>query len=206
MFLVAFQRDVGKPAEGTGWRQLHEQGGVDVSASTFALTLTNRTQLPLAVTNIVAEVIASEPAPSGWLGGMFSQGVGNLDHYVASLESEASGDQAVFRLSEQSNGTYKSSPFFATRQITLKPGEIYDASVSIKTHIARELRYRFLVSGNTASESFTLDVSPKGGYRLSGEREQKYAHTYGMSVAGCWRTPAEELRELDGHDGPCKQG
>jgi hypothetical protein len=211
MFLVAFPHDIGKPTAGTGWRQLHEQGGVDVQASTFALTLTNRTQLPLAVTNIVAEVTASASAPTEWLGGIFSQGVGNLDQYVASLESETSGSQAIFKLSETHEGTHTTSPFFATRQITLKPGEIYDAAVTVDTQLKRELRYRFLVSGNTATESFTLDVSPKGGYRLSGDMEPKYAHRWGMSVggtsvAGCWRTTTEEVRELDGHAGPCKQG
>jgi hypothetical protein len=201
LFKTAFRRDLGEPTKGIGWRQLHEKGGVDVTQSNFALTLTNRTQLPLTVTDIVAEVLTSAPAPAVWVGGEFSQGVGGLDQYVASFENESPGSQAVFKWAETVNSTATlSGPFFATHQITLKPAEIYDASVTIQTSGERELLYRFVVSGNTPSESFEIPVSPKAGYRISGDLIGKYAHSYAFEHS-CWETIEEDTRRLkdEGH-------
>lgn len=63
LYSVAFRRNIGKPPAAIQWRALHEKGGVDVGRSAFALTLTNRTKLPLTITNIFAEIIGAAPAP-----------------------------------------------------------------------------------------------------------------------------------------------
>jgi hypothetical protein len=190
-YSVAFRSNIGKPAEGVGWRQLHEKGGVDVSLSTFALTLTNRSQLPLTVTSIVVELISASSPPTGWIGGLSPQGAGNLEQYRVFLESAAPGSQAVFHWTGSSHGSYSvGGPFFATHQITLKPGEIYDADVNVQADVERELRYRFIVSGNTASESFTIPISPKGGYRISGQPVELNPHAYTL-VGNCWAKSEE---------------
>jgi hypothetical protein len=190
-YSIAFRSNIGKPAEGVGWPQLHEKGGVDVSLSTFALTLTNRSRLPLTVTNVVAEIISASSPPTGWIGGRYPQGAANLDQYRVFLESAAPGSQAVFHWTGSSNGAYSvGGPFFATHQITLKPGEIYDAAVNVQADIERELRYRFIVSGNTASESFTIPISPKGGYRISGQVTELNPNDYTL-VGTCWAQSEE---------------
>jgi hypothetical protein len=190
-YSIAFRSNIGKPAEGVEWRQLHERGGVDVSLSTFALTLTNRSRLPLTVTDIVVELISASPPPTGWIGGRYPQGAGNLDQYRVFLDSEAPGSQAVFHWTGLSHGSYSvGGPFFATHQITLKPGEIYDADVNVQANVHRELKYRFIVSGNTASESFTIPVSPKGGYRISGEQVELNPNAYTL-VGACWAKSEE---------------
>lgn len=76
-------------------------------------------------------------------------------------------------------------PFFRHHQITLKSGEIYDATITVETGLGRELRYRFVVSGNTPSESFAITTPTEGEYRISGEAAP-YSHSYVTFGGRCW--------------------
>ncbi len=140
LFDVAFDHDIGVPKVSEQWAALHARGGVDVNKTDFELTLANRSQLPLTVTNIEAEVLGSRPSPTAWEGYVFTQGGESIEKLTAILEDSSRGSATPLRSSEGSNPS-SNGPYFGSHIISLQPGEIYQAAITIFVgeNITREL-------------------------------------------------------------------
>ena len=187
-FDIAFDHNIGMPAPNEGWTSLHERGGIDDVASLFELTLANRSPTPLTVTNVEAVVLKSWPAPSAWDGTQASQGGDGLAQFSAWLMSATPRTGVPVSLSGSGGAKLNGPPYFETHYISLQPGEIYQAAITIISTVEdRELEYGFVVDGNTAASSFRVTTTPK----LLITRRRFYAHSY-VHVSGrkstedCW--------------------
>ncbi len=195
LFAIAFPYDIGLPAPSEQWATLSKRGGIDVGKSDFELTLANRSQLPLTITNIEAEVLESSAPPTEWEGSVFTQGVEGLDKFVATLASASPGSTAPLHLSEGKLGIPTTPPFFTTHDISLQHGQIYQATVTVVTGtgIARQLQYRFSISGDTALGAFS--VHAPGIFRITAPGST-YTHEYWLLKEGptsCWVTVSHGL-------------
>lgn len=167
---LAFPVDIGLPGDGIGWSQLRHSGGVDVYSSQLRVTLANRSRSPLTITDVHLELIASSAPPRGAYFYTFTQGDENLEPFVAELSSTKPGAVSKLYRIEQGGpwsgeGTPKAS-FFDRHFISLAPGEIYEAKLSVTTQIPRLLEYRLTVAGSTAAGEFL--VHERHVLRLSG--------------------------------------
>jgi hypothetical protein len=194
-FDIAFDHDIGVPAANEGWASLHARGGVDNVKSFFELTLANRSTTPLTVTNIEAVVRKSRPAPIAWDGSQASQGGSGLEQFSAWLTSATPGTGVPVSQSGSGGTKLNGPPYFETNYISLRPGEIYQAAISIVSTVeGRELEYDFAISGNTAASPFTVTTSPS----LLITRQPDYAHSY-LHVSGrgngenCWMAETPSL-------------
>jgi hypothetical protein len=197
LFDVAFDHDIGVPKVSEQWAALHARGGVDVNQTDFELTLANRSQLPLTVTDIEAEVLGSRPSPTTWEGYVFTQGGESIEKLTTTLGDDSRGSVTPLRSSEGSNPS-SNGPYFESHIISLQPGEIYQAAITIFVgeHMTRELQYRFDIAGNTASNGFSIHTP--GSFRIA-PRMASYAHKYWSlsenNLEHCW-VPVIPLKEL----------
>jgi hypothetical protein len=197
LFDVAFDHDIGVPKVSEQWAALHARGGVDVNSTDFELTLANRSQLPLTVTNIEAEVLGSRPSPIAWEGYVFTQGGEPIKKLTAILEDDSRGSTTPLRSSEGSNPS-SNGPYFESHIISLQPGEIYQAAITIYVgeNITRELQYRFDIAGNTASNGFSIHTP--GSFRIA-PRMTSYVRKYWSlsenNLEHCW-VPVIPLKAL----------
>lgn len=167
IFHVAFGRDIGLPAENATYEDLLAAGGVDVGTSLVRITLANRSDKPLSVTDVHLETIGTEEPPRAAIAFVWTQGDGPVAPFAALLHS-ASG--SVADLYEEVNDTpgYAKEPpiqsFFSDNYISLKAGEIYEAEVAVETDAApaKMVKYRVVVSGSTAATPFTIASSTIG--------------------------------------------
>jgi hypothetical protein len=199
IFAIAFPRDIGKPAASETWAALHARGGVDIVKDPVELTLANRSSVRLTVTNVEVVVVRSQPTPAAWAGFEATQGSEGIQQFRAFLTSGSPGSSEPVSM----GGTGLNGPsYFRTHDVSLAPGEIYQAVVSVIGDAeGRELEYRFVVSGNTASNPFTVDT---GSFRVAGapihaanspsHYPHEYTHVTGISTE-CWLAslPAHEL-------------
>ncbi|HEV7938967.1 MAG TPA: hypothetical protein VGP18_13205 [Solirubrobacteraceae bacterium] len=187
-FDIAFDRNIGMPAPSEGWASLRERGGIDNVTSLSELTLANRSAAPLTVTNIEAVVLKSRPAPSAWDGSQFSQGADGLTQFSAWLTSGA--PHTGVAVSGGGGGAkLNGPPYFETHYISLRPGEIYQAEITIISTVEnRELEYDFAISGNTAASSFTVTTTPHLVItrRLIPSYTHRYLHISSGDESGCW--------------------
>jgi hypothetical protein len=197
LFDVAFDHDIGVPKVSEQWAALHARGGVDVNSTDFELTLANRSQLPLTVTNIEAEVLGSRPSPNAWEGYVFTQGGEPIKKLTAILEDDSRGSTTPLRSSEGSNPS-SNGAYFEFHIISLQPGEIYQAAITIFVgeNITRELQYRFDIAGNTASNGFSIHTP--GSFRIA-PRMTSYVRKYWSlsenNLEHCW-VPVIPLKAL----------
>jgi hypothetical protein len=187
IFAIALAHNIGTPAASETWVALHARGGVSVVKSAFELTLADRSTVPLTVTNVEAVVVRSEPAPKAWEGLEFTQGGEGIEQFRAFLTSGASGSAVPVSQGDTEEGEgLNGPPYFRTHDVSLTPGQIYQAAVTIVNTVEdRELQYRFVVSGNTASGPFTVETR---SFRITGWRGH-YAHRYWHVTEGsrqCW--------------------
>lgn len=180
LFDIAFYRDIGIPTPSEEWRALHDHGGIDVGISQFKLTLTNPFQSPATVTNIEAEVLTSEAPPTAWHGAVYSQGSEPIESFVVNFASDTPGNRTPLHKTENYNPIGR--PFFATHDISLRPGEVYQAVVLVYVDTTRALRYRFVISGNTARSGFSIDTP---GFFEIAPSNTIYTHNY-WSLGQCW--------------------
>lgn len=189
-FDIAFDHNIGMPAPTEGWVGLHDRGGVDNGASLVELTLANRSLAPLTVTNIEAVVFKSWPAPSAWDGAQASQGGNGLARFSAWLTSATPLAGVPVSESGTARGRLNGPPYFETHYISLQPGEIYQAAITIISTVEnRELEYGFVISGNTAANSFTLSTTPNLliTRRIVPSYAHRYTHVSGRSsTEDCW--------------------
>lgn len=187
-FDIAFDHNIGVPAPSEGWASLHKRGGIDNVSSLFELTLANRSPTPLTVTNIEAVVLKSWPAPSAWEGAQASQGGNGLAQFSAWLTSATPRTGVPLSQSGSGGAKLNGPPYFETHYISLRPGEIYQADITILSTVeGRELEYGFVISGNTAANPFTVTSTPK--LLITRRLVPSYAHRY-LHISG--RTTAED--------------
>jgi hypothetical protein len=184
-FEIVFPRDIGMPASSEQWAALHARGGVDMGIAAFDMTLGNRSRAPLTITGIEAQVLTSEPMPNAWKGAVFTQGDQPIDTFLANLESASPGGTAPLHWAEGGVDSLDGPLFFKAHDISLQPGEVYQAVVTVflKPSVARELHYRFDISGNTASGGFS--VHTPGAFRITAFAGT-YAHSYWSLGERCW--------------------
>jgi hypothetical protein len=194
-FDIAFDHNIGMPGPNEGWTSLHERGGIDNVSSLFELTLANRSPVPLTVTNIEAVVLKSWPAPGAWDGSQFSQGGNGLAQFSAWLTSATPRTGVPVSQSDSGGAKLNGPPYFETHYISLQPGEIYQADISIVSTVGgRELEYDFAIAGNTAASSFTVTSTPK----LLITRRRSFVHSY-LHISGrdnaesCWIVETPDL-------------
>jgi hypothetical protein len=122
-FDLAFAKDIGLPAENTGWQELHDQGGVDVHTALFKVTLANRSEKPVTVRDIHTELVRSDPPPTGSLAYIFTQGDGPVSQFAARITSAAPETRAeLFKLGDGPPGRANDPPdppFFRENFISL---------------------------------------------------------------------------------------
>jgi hypothetical protein len=194
-FDIAFDRDIGTPAPNEVWTSLHERGGIDDVASRIEVTLANRSATPLTVTNVEAVVLKSWPAPSAWDGSEASQGGEGLEQFSAWLTSATPRTGIPVSQSNGGGAKLNGPPYFETHYISLRPGEVYQATISIvSTVTGRELEYGFVIDGNTAASSFAVTTTPN----LLITRRRFYTHNYmhisgGSDTESCWIVEKVEL-------------
>jgi len=188
VFYLAFAKDIGLPAENTGWQELHDQGGVDVHTALFKVTLANRSEKPVTVRDIHTELVRSDPPPTEALAYVFTQGDGPVSQFAARITSAAATTRAeLFKLDDGTPGWAKDPPdppFFRENFISLRPGEIYEATIAVQTNLSepRMVSFRFVISGSTPERGFT--ITDHGTYRLSGLVDDdrlespRYSHYY----------------------------
>jgi hypothetical protein len=86
-------------------------------------------------------------------------------------------------------------PYFETHYLSLHPGEIYQAAITIISTVEdRELEYGFVVDGNTAASSFKITTTPKLLITRRRFYDYKYVHVSGRTNAeNCWIVEASHL-------------
>lgn len=184
-FEIAFPYDIGLPAASEQWAALHARGGIDIGQADFDVTLANRSQLPLTITNIEARILASEAAPTAWHGAVFTQGDEPIDTLVANLESASTGSTAPLHWAPGGIASLSGPLFFKSHDISLQPGEVHQTVITafVKASVAQELRYRFDISGNTANGSFSVRTP---SFRITAFANA-YAHSYWtLQLGHCW--------------------
>jgi hypothetical protein len=198
---LAFPTDIGVPTDGTGWKQLLDRGAVDVSDSLLRLTLANRSSQPLTVTDIHLELLGSATPPRGAYLYTYTQGDETLGAFAAQFLSKRRGSIAkLYRADGGAPGWEldpPQEPFFNGHFISLAPGEIYHAKLTVMTQLPAMLRYRLAISGSTANGEFAihdptvLRVSGLGGF-VRGAYRAQYVEgylAYMNSAAHCETIP-----------------
>jgi hypothetical protein len=176
-FSVAFERDIGLPAPSVGWDQLHASGGTDIGYSNFRFTFSNRSSVPLSISDIHAQVLSGLPAPTGSEASVFTQGDQPVESFLVRLDSAApASTAAVYRTN--ADGAVQRDAFFQRHVISLQPGEIYQGMMTVRADVSGAVRYRFVVAGQTPSASFRTTIPDV--YAISGRRPtwKGYGHHY----------------------------
>lgn len=158
LFDVGFHRDIGLPDPSIGWAALHARGGIDIYESAFRFTFANRSSAPLSITDVHAQVLGAVSPPSASEAGIYAQGDQPFKSFVANLDNRARGSMAALHRVNPDQHSYDHAPFFQANVISLQPGELYQGTVTVTTSVGTDLRYRFVVSGQTASGSFVTII------------------------------------------------
>jgi hypothetical protein len=162
VFHVAFAKDIGTPAENMGWQELHDRGGVDVNVALSRVTLANRSEKPVTVRDIHIEVSKSGPAPRDSLAYVFAQGDGPLSQFAALITTTAPGARSdLYKVVDDQPGWLRNPadrPFFERNYLSLRPGEIYESTVTVQASVTtpRLVSFRFVISGSTPERDFTI--------------------------------------------------
>jgi hypothetical protein len=188
VYHVAFDHDVGLPSESTRYLDLLAQGGSDVKHSIQHLTLANRSDRPLTITDVKVEVVGVKPLPRAAVASMFTQGDTGYSQFATRLDQATVGAKADLYKVVQNVPGYEAdppaSPAFTQGYVSLKPDEIYEAevTVSLPDASANLVEYRFVVSGATADKPYTIastTVSRVAGAPPNGYPDPAdYAHAY----------------------------
>ncbi len=198
VFEVAFPRPIGLPADGVGWRELIAAGGTDVSESTYRATFANRSDRPLTITDVHVQVLGSEPPPQGSFAFAYAQGENALRRLFATIMDNRPGSNDwLYATGPGSNGV----PYFGKHYVSLKPGEIYETTITLGTELIAEIRYRFVVSGSTPTGEFIFEdpqvrrISGLQDYGIDGSYARYYVSRYLLYLKYAMRCPGVELHD-----------
>jgi hypothetical protein len=185
-FKVAFAHDPGLPPETATYLDLIRGGGVDVNESTSRVTLGNRSDKPLSITDVHIEVVGVKRPPRAAYAYMFTQGDAHIGAFEVPLHQQKAG--ATANLYKVVQGMHGPDPFFSHHYVSLAPGEIYEADVTVTTLYMPEqlVDYRFVVSGSTADKPFTIASKTIGHVSGLGHGEAndhvKYRRAYVLGL------------------------
>jgi hypothetical protein len=204
VYHVAFDHDIGLPSERTRYLDLLAKGGSDVAHSVQHLTLANRSDKPLTITDVEVEVVGVKPPLRAALAYVFTQGDTGYSQFAAQLDQATVGAKAdlydVLGNVPGYNADPPGKPVFSQRYVSLKPGEIYEAevTVSVPNTSTNLLEYRFVVSGSTADKPYTVasatvsrvSGAPPNGYPEATDYSHSYVYGYltfmkGSNALGC---------------------
>jgi hypothetical protein len=186
LYDVAFARDIGVPPDGTAWQTLHDEGGTDVYNSTTRMMLTNRSSKPMSITDIHVEIVGTETPARVSEASVYTQGDMPLKQFAVPIKGDQAGATAPFyHVNENGTPTYQTEPpdppFFQDHTISLGPGEIYNAGITVQTLVddAQTIDYRFVIKGSTADQPFqrTTKVQQVSSFTGGGDGP-RYEHTY----------------------------
>jgi hypothetical protein len=196
IFHLAFERKIPLPRSEEGWAELHRRGGIDVGDSRFRMILANEGPRPISVLSVKAEVLSSEPMPRGTAAHVYTQGDEGIDSFLALLPDGEEGSSAPVYASEERvlsrEELEAKTPFFESRYVLLRPGEVYPAALTIQADAPRTIEYRLVAEGESADERF---VVRSRAYRLVGDFEDPYQkrfaryYTLGYDPSTCTDTP-----------------
>jgi hypothetical protein len=165
-YQVVFRRDIGLPTPANGWATLHAGGGIDVGRSKFRFTFANRSGTPLSITDVHTQVLGRASPPTGSLAGVYTQGDEALKDFFVQLDNPTPGSTAALHRARSGSFSAAATPFFQANDISLRPGEIYQGTVTVMTNVDAAPRYRFVVVGQTAGGSFSIAIP--GVWEISG--------------------------------------
>jgi hypothetical protein len=180
---VAFPTDIGLPSAGTQWAQLHARGGIDLRQTDARLTLSNPSRSSMTITDIRPQIVDATKAPAASIAFASLQGETELRRFVTELDSQAIGSTAPLLAVPAHRAGFPAGapPWFERHYITLAPGEIYEAKVSVITGLPVAAHFRFVISGNSPKGAFTVRThSPLVVSGLGWDQDFKahYAHRY----------------------------
>jgi hypothetical protein len=196
IFHLGFERKIALPRPEEGWAELRRRGGIDIGDSRFRMILANEGPRPISVLSVKAEVLSSKPMPHGTAAHVYTQGDEGIDSFLALLPDGeegssapvyASGDRVLSR--EELDAK---TPFFESRYVLLRPGEVYPADLTIQADTPRTIEYRLVAEGESADKRFVVRSRP---FRLVGDFEDPYQkrfaryYTLGYDPSTCTDTP-----------------
>jgi hypothetical protein len=196
LFHIAFQRQIPQPSAREDWAELRRRGGVDVGDSRFHLILANESSEPISVLNVHAEVLDSEPMPRGtdtWEASQGDEGVGQLTALL--LNDDRGSIGRVYDSSAQMiepGNIATASPYFQSKYILLKPGEVYPAMLTVIADVPRTISYRMVAEGESAQRRFVVKTP---AYKIVGRFDDPYQHRFaryyakGYQPTDCTPTP-----------------
>ena len=196
LFSLAFEREIPLPGAEEGWAELHRRGGVDIGDSHFQMILANESPRPISVLAVRVEVMDSEPMPHGTEAHMYSQGDEGIDRFIALLPDDRKGSSAqLYASGSRALGRKEleaKTPFFESRYVLLRPGEVYPAAVTVKADTPREIVFRLVAEGESADQRFVVRSRPQ---RLVGDFEDRFQerfsryYVFGHDPSTCTETP-----------------
>jgi hypothetical protein len=179
IFRLAFEREIPLPRAGEGWAELRRRGGIDVGDSHFRLILANEGSRPISVLAVRVEVLGSKPMPSGTEAHQYTQGDEGVDRFLAFLPDGRKGSVAqVYAPGNRAVGREEleaQTPFFGSRYVLLRPGEVYPAALTVEAETARTISYRLVAEGESANRRFVVHSRV---YRLVGAFEDRYQERF----------------------------
>ncbi len=196
LFHVALRRPIPLPAPQEGWAQLRQRGAIDVGDSHFHLVLANEGSEPISILNIHAEVLGSEPMPRGTDAIKASQGDEGLGQLTALLPNGKRGSVGPIYDSSartvEPSALHRVPSYFETKYILLKPGEVYPATLTVKSDTPRTITYRMVAEGETAERQFTVKTRTHqlvGRFDDPSQRRFTRYYEKGYLLTDCTPTP-----------------
>jgi hypothetical protein len=175
-FSLAFEDEIRKPAADEGWLELRRRGGIEVGDSRFHLVLANEGARPISVLSVHPEVVDSMPMPGGTLAWHPAQGdeaVGKMTALIASGQPGSAGQ--VFEGFVNPDLLDLATPYFQSKYILLKPGEVYPIELTVLATAGRTIRYRIVAEGESANRRFVAESS---AHTIVGGEEDIYQRHY----------------------------
>ena len=196
IFRLAFEREIPLPAAEEGWAKLRRRGGIDIGDSHFQMILANESSRSISVLDVWVEVLGSEPMPHGTEAHVYTQGDEGIDRFVALLPDAKEGSAAqLYAPGNRALGREEleaETPFFESRYVLLRPGEVYPAAVTVKADVPRTIEYRLVAEGESADKRFVVRSRPQ---QLVGDFEDRYQerfdryYVFGHDPSTCTETP-----------------
>lgn len=155
---LAFYDQISLPKANEGWSQLRRRGGIDVGSADLRLLLEDRSPEPISVLSVRVEVLESRPRPRGTLAYEFSQGGEGIEQLAAVIHQVHPG--TIARVYPRSAAMLdpskreKSTPYFKTAYILLRPGEVDPVSLTVIAETSRLVRFRLIAEGRSAGHTF----------------------------------------------------
>ena len=184
IFGLAFKREIPLPRAEEGWAELRRRGGIDIGDSHFQMILANESPRPISILAVRVEVLGSEPMPHGTEAHQYTQGDEGIDRFLAFLPDGKEGSIGqVYVPGNRALGREEleaETPFFESRYVLLRPGEVYPAALTVEADTPRTITYRLVAEGE-----------PRPCYdRAHAPRLRRTPGSTPASTGARWRVPS----------------